>query len=187
MKKFEFGEGRVTEVHKKNYGKKFFGVIFEIFGLNRNHMKTFKQTIAPIMLAMMVIFSATACDKEENIKPEDIPAAASTFVSTYFPDLTISHAKKEKDGLFGREYQVYLNNGTEIDFDKNGVWIEVDGPANEAIPTGFILDPIVAYVAENYDMVAINSISKERNGFEVELTNGFDLEFDLNGAFVRMD
>lgn len=35
------------------------------------------------------------------------------------------------------------SDGTEIDFDKDGDWVAVDGAQNASIPTGFILNPIV--------------------------------------------
>lgn len=140
-----------------------------------------------ILIAMLALFTLVSCDKETNIQSGDLPSAASTFLSTYFADMGIANTKKEKEGIFGREYSVRLEDGTEIDFDKDGDWIEVDGAGNSPIPTGFILDPIVAYVAEHYPNTAISSIEKERNGFDVELTNGVDLEFDTNGTFERVD
>lgn len=146
-----------------------------------------KKVILNAVVVMLAVFTMTSCDKEQNIQPGDLPSAASTFLSTYFSDLSISHAKKEKDGLFGREYTVYLEDGTEIDFDKNGNWIDVDGAGNNPIPTGFILESIVAYVAEKYPSADITAIERNRTGFEVELTNGMDLEFDKNGNFTRVD
>lgn len=146
-----------------------------------------KQVITNAVVMMLVVFTMSSCDKEEAIQVGDLPSTASTFLSTYFPELSISHAKKEKDGIFGREYTVYLEDGTEVDFDKDGNWIDVDGAGNSPIPTGFILEPIVTYVAEKYSNATITGIEKNRNGFEVELTNDLDLEFDSNGNFKRVD
>lgn len=146
-----------------------------------------KKVILNTIVMITMLFTMAACDKEKTIQPNDLPTTATTFLSTYFPTLDIAHAKKEKEGLFGREYTVYLNEGTEISFDKNGNWIEVDGAGNSPIPTGFILEPIVTYVTEKYPNAAISSIEKNRNGFEVELTNEIDLEFDSKGAFKRID
>lgn len=150
-------------------------------------MKNFKKGIISAMVAFIVVIGVSSCDKDKVIQPEDIPAAATAFLATYFPDATITQAKKDRDGLLGKEYEVYLNNGTKVDFDKNGNWIEVDGSENTPIPTGFILESIVTYVVDNYPNADISAISKERNGFDVELTNGLDLEFDSNGGFLRID
>ncbi|PVH26470.1 hypothetical protein DC487_02290 [Sphingobacterium corticibacter] len=138
-----------------------------------------------VLLTMAVAF--LSCDKEETIQSADLPVAANTFLTTHFAKAKVSHVKKEKEGLSGREYTVYLSDGTEIVFDKNGDWTEVDGSNNTAIPETFILAPIVSYVNEKYPDAKIASIEKDRNEFDVELTNGFDLVFDANGTFKRMD
>jgi len=42
-------------------------------------------------------------------------------------------------------------------------------------------------VAANYTDAGINEISRDRRGYEVELTNQIELQFDQNGNFVRVD
>lgn len=146
-----------------------------------------KHLLLNTMVIVLAVLTMTACDDEKTIQQDELPAAATSFIATYFADATITHAKKEKDGLLGKEFKVYLSDGTEIDFDKDGDWVAVDGAQNASIPTGFILNPIVTYVSSTYSDATISSIVKERNGFEVELTNGVDLEFDSEGDFTRVD
>jgi hypothetical protein len=74
-----------------------------------------------------------------------------------------------------------------VKFDKNGTWEEVDAPDNLAIPISFIPNKIVDYVTEYYPSADINGIDKEKSKYDVELTNGLDLEFNSAGKFVRMD
>jgi hypothetical protein len=45
----------------------------------------------------------------------------------------------------------------------------------------------VDYVTEYYPSADINGIDKEKSKYDVELTNGLDLEFNSAGKFVRMD
>lgn len=136
-------------------------------------------------LFMVVLFAS--CEKEEMIGMDGLPAAGASFLNEHFSDIVVSNVKKEKDGLSGTEYTAYLQNGVQVKFDKNGNWEEVDAPDNMAIPTSFIPGKIVAYIAEHYPSAEINSIDKERNRYDVELTNGLDLEFNSDGDFVRID
>lgn len=87
------------------------------------------------------------------------------------------------------EYDVKLTSGFELEFDASGQWVEVDGPMAAAIPNqDFIPQPIRDYVAGHYPApLAINSISRDAQGYEVELIDLLEIEFDLDGNFVRVD
>lgn len=138
-----------------------------------------------VLVAAVVLY--TSCEKETFIGVEDLPQQGVKFLADHFSEAKASHVKKEKDGLSGTGYTVYLDNGTTVKFDKNGNWEEVDAPDGSTIPTDFIPSKIVDYVREHYPQEGINSIDKEKNRYDVELKNGFDLEFNKNGDFVRLD
>ena len=146
-----------------------------------------KRIISAALLGA-VMFGTTSCDKEELISTENLPAAANTFLNEHFDSVKVLSVIREKEALSSAEYEVLLNNGVEIKFDKNGNWDEVEARDNtDALPTSFILTPIVTYVQANYEDAGINSIDKEKVGFDVELTNGLDLVFNTAGEFVRID
>lgn len=147
-----------------------------------------KKLLFNLALLFSVMFVTASCEKEELIDASNLPTVANTFLNDHFKDVKILSVTREKEALSGTEYQVLLNNGVEVKFDKNGNWTEVDARDNStAISTSFILVPIVDYVKDNYDDAGINSIDKEKYGFDVELTNGLDLVFDTDGKFVRID
>ncbi len=147
-----------------------------------------KKLILKLTLLMAVAFAVVSCDKEETIEVDNLPTAANTFLNDHFKEAKILSVTREKEPLSGTEYQVLLNNRIEVKFDKNGNWTEVEALDNTvAIPTSFVLAPIVGYVKENYPNDGINSIDKEKHGFDVELTNALDLEFDATGKFIRID
>lgn len=137
------------------------------------------------VLTIALVFAS--CEKEEFVGIDSLPQNGVAFLEQHFSGVKTSSVKKEKEGLSGTEYTVYLENGITIKFDKNGNWEEVDAPDNIALPTSFIPGKIVGYVEEHYASAGINSIDKERNRYDVELTNGLDLEFNSNGDFVRID
>ncbi|MBE8714546.1 PepSY-like domain-containing protein [Sphingobacterium hungaricum] len=143
-----------------------------------------------LLLAIPVLFVAlfTSCEKESVVSENELPATAKTFISTNFPSAKVLRVEKQTTASSnGTEYSVDLDNRVEIDFDKNGNWTDVDGEDNVSLPTGFILPVIVTYIETNYASTTINAIEKTRVGFEVDLVNGLDLEFNANGEFVRLD
>lgn len=143
-----------------------------------------KKFVSILVLCLMVASAAVAAcsSKDEPIAYDALPAAARTFLATNYPG--VNTAKVERDG---RTYDVTLVNGHEIEFDASGQWTDIDAPAGASVPTAAVPAAILAYVIETYPNAAINEISRERRGFDVELTTGLDLEFDSAGNFVRID
>lgn len=115
-----------------------------------------------------------------------LPKAAQTVLAKNFKS-GVSVVKIDKD--FGRvsEYEVVLNDGTEITFDRNGNWDNIEVGINGRIPSAFIPSPIAQYVKANMSDAKIVGIDKERSGYDVELSNGVDMKFNRVGQFVRFD
>ncbi|MDE6544259.1 MAG: PepSY-like domain-containing protein, partial [Muribaculaceae bacterium] len=64
---------------------------------------------------------------------------------------------------------------------------DVDAPADQSAPAGLVPQSIALYITTNYAGAGINEISKSAAGYEIELTNGVDLDFDSMGNFLRVD
>ncbi|WP_424840989.1 PepSY-like domain-containing protein [Sphingobacterium cellulitidis] len=54
------------------------------------------------------------------------------------------------------------------------------------MPSEFVPKDILDYVPEHYPRLGINSIEFEDDGYEIELTDGTDLDFDLDGVFIKV-
>lgn len=115
---------------------------------------------------------------------QTLPANVKNFLAKYYPKATVSKYEA-KTTVVGKKYEVKLNNGAEIDFDKNGNWEEISD--KQGVPTALIPASIKAYIAKNYKGVKVESIDKESNKIKVDLMNDIDLEFDKNGKFLRID
>ncbi len=139
--------------------------------------------ILPLMLVAVMGVALWSCSDDEPEIVQNMPTAAKTFLSTYFPSADIQSVHKDKDD----KYEVKLTNGFSIDFNKSGEWTDVDAPAGQAVPTGFYPAAIDSYVASAYSNVGINEISRNDRGYEVELTNGTDLYFAADGTFIGID
>jgi len=129
--------------------------------------------------------SVPAFAKDKIIPANQLPAQAQTFVQTHFPEQSISYAKIDKD--FGKKtYEVRLANGVELEFDKSGSWDKVDCK-NRAVPAKLVPAAIANYVKKNFAGITIVKIDKERNGYEVELSNDLDLKFNSKGKLIKVD
>ena len=136
-----------------------------------------KKIISILICALS--FSAFA-DNDKPAKVEDMPMTAQEFLKTYFPkDKVLSVMLDEKDG----DYEVKLENGVKIEFNKIGSWMEIEG--HVALPKGIVSSNIYDYVSHNYKKTKIFKIERDKNGFEIELNTNVELQFDLNGNFVK--
>ena len=115
-----------------------------------------------------------------------LPAAAQSSIKKNFKS-SVSVVKIDKD--FGRisEYEVTLTDGSEITFDRNGNWKEVETNIGKQVPAAYIPAGVRDYVAKNQKGAHVVGIEKERNGYEVNLSNGIDIKFDRQGKFIRFD
>ncbi len=138
------------------------------------------------MLAIIAGMTAASARGKVSRDVNDLPKEAQITLSRHFPKAGVSHIKIEKHTFGGTEYDVILVNGFEIEFDSEGKWTEIDC-GHEAVPAELILKPIRDYVAKNYKGLKIVKISVERSKYEIELSNGRDLEFSRAGEFLRID
>ena len=114
-----------------------------------------------LILAMIVgVFAASARDTYSH-DINVLPVAAQTTIKNNFK-ADISHFKIDKD--LGRisEYDVVLTDGTEITFDKNGNWKDVEVRRNGAVPSALVPKDIATYVNQNQKKPLLPG-SKKRN------------------------
>ena len=95
-----------------------------------------------------LLLGLSACDDEERISYGRLPAAARTFIETYFPTESCVYAERDRDDGH-REYEVRLSNGAEIKFDAQGQWFEVDCKFS-LLPAGIVPQTIAADIAARY-------------------------------------
>jgi hypothetical protein len=138
-----------------------------------------------LLSAIIFLFGITANAQEIAIKNAELPAESMDFIKKYFSKNTIHHAIKDQDKS-KITYEVMLDDKAELEFTEKGAWKEVDGK-DKAIPTGYILKPIIDYVKKNYPKASITHIDKGLNDIDIDLDNGIELEFDLKGKFLRID
>lgn len=140
-----------------------------------------------IAIVAMVGIATAAMARDTYARDASVlPKAAQTTLANNFK-AGVSVIKIDKD--LGRisEYEVILTDGTEITFDRDGNWDNIEVGKKGSIPLAFIPQEIASYVKKNQPGQKIVGIDKERSGYEVELANGIDMKFDKQGKFVRYD
>lgn len=145
-----------------------------------------KKAFLFFALSFIALFAWSCSDNDDKDVPvsyEMLPTQAKEFLNNYFPgDRTV---KIERDGKHSySSYDVVLSSGYEVEFDAAGLWTDVDAPNQKAVPDGIVPEAIKKYVTDTFPAYLINEISRDSNGYEVELTNGLDLHFDRDGIFT---
>lgn len=148
-------------------------------------MKNLKTLLVGVLMSGTLMSSQVTFAKDVVITKTELPKAATTFIDKHFKGKEISLIEKDKDFL-SVSYKVKFSDNTEVEFDKSGEWDEVDGNKT-AIPTSFILKPIMTYVTSNYKEESVTKIEREARRYEVKLSNGLELEFSKDGKFKRID
>ena len=118
-----------------------------------------------------------------NDKPitfKELPQKAQQFITTHFNGVEVLSATVDDD------YEVYLANGTKVEFTLQGEWKEVKCPGS-AVPAAIIPAAITKYVKAQFPKTTIVKIEKKYSGYEVELNNDMELKFDKNGNFLGAD
>ena len=115
-----------------------------------------------------------------------LPAAARATVQKHFKS-GISLVKIDKSWGRVSDYEVILDNGTEVTFDRGGNWTDLEAGRASAVPASLLPKGIADYVKANHRGAAVVGVEKHRSGYDVELSNDIELRFDLQGRFVRYD
>lgn len=144
-------------------------------------MKKIFALLAALFLSVGAIYARDKVTSDVNV----LPQPARTLLAKHFPKVAVNHIKIDSD-VFSKDYDVVLQNGTEVSFDKDGNLKEVDAGVN-TVPGALILKPISQYVKSNFKGRKIVSLDIDRNSYDIELSDGLELKFDRAGNFLRFD
>lgn len=138
-----------------------------------------------IGLILMVIPIVSIADGKLSKDP--LPENISSFLTTHFPNVKVAFYKIEKNILRIESYDVILTDGTDLEFDGNGVWSEIDGE-KKALPLSVIPPQVLKYVNEHFpDQYVVCLEKKKRDRLEVQLNTGWELLFDKDFQIVNID
>lgn len=147
-----------------------------------------KRMMKILMIAICCILSCNMAANAGNDKPiavNALPVKAQTLLSNHFNNQKVMLATIET-GVINKTYDVVLQNGTKLEFDKKGNLTEID--CNQAtVPDQLIPQAIKNYLMENYAGQSVKKIEMNKNEYEVELANGLDLTFNKHFQLIDID
>lgn len=144
-----------------------------------------KKSLLVALAAIISIISVSARDIYSR-KVSDLPSSAQNTLSQHFK-ASLSVIKIDKGFTGVSEYDVVLTDGTEISFDRNGNWKDIEVASGKRVPDALVPKQILDYVKKYNQNKKIVGIEKNRNNYEVELENGIEIKFDRAGNFLRYD
>ena len=147
-----------------------------------------KRIFRILMIAICCMVSCNMVANAGNDKPISVnalPAKAQTLLNNHFNSQKVMLATIES-GVVSRSYDVVLQNGTKLEFDKKGNLTEINCKQG-IVPALLIPQTIKNYLKDNYAGQSVKKIEMNKNEYEVELTNGLDLTFNKHFQLIDID
>lgn len=138
-----------------------------------------------VVLLMAFVFAGAARADKYTLDRSNLPQEAQEMLDKYFPKAKVGMIKVDRHLLKKTDYDVKLVNGTKIEFSNKGKWTSVDCKTRE-VPEGLVMKPIRNYVNKNFSDQKIVKIKKKSSGYEVTLSDGVELKFNLLGSFTKI-
>lgn len=141
-----------------------------------------------MILVLACVFTLVANVSADNYQPisySQLPHKAQSFLTTYFPNVKISLARKEIDVL-ELNYDVIFTDGSKVEFDRKGDWTEVDCVANP-LPEGIVPAAITKVAKDRYPAAKATKIERDHREYEVKLNNRVELTFNKSMQLIDID
>ena len=139
-----------------------------------------------LFVSLFVMNLVVSADNDKPIQLTEMPKEAQEFIQRHFANQSVALAKIDTEFL-DKTYEVVFTNGDQVKFDKKGKWTKVDCEHTQ-VPLAIVPVAIQQYVSKNYPDAKVVKIElTDRKGYEVDLSNGFEIEFDKKMRVVEID
>ncbi len=137
-------------------------------------------------LTTLLIATAIACSAQDRIiSVNELPEAAQSLIKSHFNSSKPTLVQRDKDGL-KVNYDVVMDNGIKLEFDNKGNWTEIDCKP-KAVPSALVPTAIQNYISKHFNGTKVVQIERTGKGYEVDLSNGIDIEFNKKMKAVKID
>lgn len=139
-----------------------------------------------LIIFLIVLISCKVDDdsNETRLILSEIPTEILAYKELHFPESDIIRAIKEVE-YYGTTYELYLVGPFELDFNGNFEVVEIEG--EKGLPDSVIPDIIIEYVSQHYPNNFIREWQLDRDYQKIELNNGMEIQFELNGDFIKVE
>lgn len=130
-----------------------------------------------IIMAMVALLVANVTADDRIISADQLPQKAKDLVAKSFSGKTVQYVEQDWD-----DYEVQLNDGTEIKFTRSGDWESVK--SYNSVPVSILPAGVGTYLGKNFADAKVIEVEKDWNGFEVKLSNRMEVFFDKGGKHL---
>ena len=139
---------------------------------------------AAVLFASLI--SMDADNRERPTTVDKLPAQAQQFLNEHFAGLTVAFVVEDPKTM-GSEYEVTYTDRTEVDFAPDGSWTSVERKYS-AVPASVVPQQIADFVAKsNFPGQYIKEISRNAYTWEIGLSSGLEIKFDINFNVISYD
>ena len=132
----------------------------------------------------MMAFAFAGCEEDSDSGLYNIPNEIEAYVDQYFPDQSVIQAMLDLEGPESN-YELLLDNFIKLEFNVEKAIFEID--SNVKLPDSVIPATILDYIASNYQGHYVTCWEMETGHQQIQLNNQLELDFDLEGQFLRLD
>tara|TARA_R110002051_G_scaffold234056_5_gene295614 strand:- start:6733 stop:7944 length:1212 start_codon:yes stop_codon:yes gene_type:complete len=128
-----------------------------------------------------------------KINPAMLPSVALDYLVSHYDSYAVMEVSLEEYG----DYEVTLDNGTEIYFNSSGSFLDTgnaygsdtgDNEGGTIISTNELPQLIVDQISISYPQLSITQARKRANDrIDIDLSNGLEIYFDANGSYLSTD
>ena len=134
-----------------------------------------KKTVL-LIVAIVLCGGVMNAQKVKEIEPKKLPDISLRTLASYFGGLNVTQAVYI-DEKMDRHYEVSLDDGTIIHFDKQGVWKFVKA-GGDAIPDRMIPGMVLMHLQKNkIEAKVVGMLRDKDKNYIIDLSDGTMLTF----------
>jgi len=134
-----------------------------------------KKTVL-LIVAIVLYGGVMNAQKVKEIEPKKLPDISLRTLASYFGGLNVTQAVYI-DEKMDRHYEVSLDDGTIIHFDKQGVWKFVKA-GGDAIPDRMIPGMVLMHLQKNKIEAKVVGMMRDKDkNYIIDLSDGTTLTF----------
>lgn len=143
------------------------------------------KRIVLCMLSLFALCVTASADNSKVISADKLPDTAKKFIKTHFEKDKILIVTEE-NVMMWKEFEVRFDDGASVTFNSAGEWKEVEVRTGE-VKASIVPVKISDFVKERFPAQQIREIERDSHDYEVKLSSGAELTFDLDFNLIDYD
>lgn len=128
-----------------------------------------------LFMVSLFMIQGIATAMEKKISMDKLPKAAQTFIMKNLTTDNVTSIMMEDD----MDYRVMWKDGTKVEFDKMGMWKDIEAGKGGSVPMSVVPKEIQTVLMASHKGAMVQKIEKESSGgYELKLSDGKELKFN---------